>query len=77
MVAIGSCLLIFAGLLAGVATLQRWRRLMKTPEYSDIHCLPRIARDVWIIRLGWAAPIALPLLFLFAWTYVLAQGIGR
>ena len=76
-VAIGSCLLIFAGLLAGVATLQRWRLLMKTPEYSDIHRLPRIARDAWIIRLGWAAPITLPVIFLFAWLYVLVQGIGR
>ena len=76
-VAIVSCLLIFAGLLAGVATLQRWRHLMKTPEYSDIHSLPRIARDTWIIRLGWAAPVSLPMIFLFAWLYVLVQGIGR
>ena len=67
LVAILSCLLIFAGLLAGVATLQRWRRLLKTPQYRDIHRLPRIAREAWIIRLGWAAPIALPVIFLFAW----------
>ena len=77
LVAILSCLLIFAGLLAGVATLQRWRRLMKTPEYSDILQFPRVARDAWIIRLGWAAPVALPVIFLFAWVYVLVQGIGR
>ncbi len=76
-VAIGSCLLIFAGLLAGVATLQRWRLLMKTPEYSDIHRLPRIALDAWIIRVGFAAPITLPVIFLFAGLYVLVQGIGR
>ena len=75
--AILSCLLIFAGLLAGVATLQRWRRLMKTPEYSDIHSLPRIARDTWIIRLGWAAPISLPVIFPPAWLYVLVQGVCR
>jgi hypothetical protein len=77
LVAIVSCLLIFAGLLAGVATLQRWRRLMKTPEYDDSQHLPRITRDAWIIRLGWAAPIALPVIFLIAWLYLLVQGLGR
>lgn len=77
LVAIVSCLLIFADLLAGVATLQRWRRLMKTLEYSDIHSLPRVARDTWIIRLGWDAPVSLPVIFLLAWLYVLLQGIGR
>ncbi len=77
LVAILSCLLIFAGLLAGVATLQRWRRLMKTPQYSDVLRLPRIPRDAWIIRLGWAAPIALPVIFLVAWAYVLAHGFTR
>jgi hypothetical protein len=77
LVAILSCLLIFGGLLAGVATLQRWRRLMKTPEYHNILLFPRVARDAWIIRLGWAAPVALPVIFLVAWAYLLVQGIGR
>ena len=77
LVAIVSCLLIFAGLLAGVATLQRWRRLMTTSEYHDIARLPRIARDAWIIRLGWAAPVALPVIFLIAWVYVLVQGFTK
>lgn len=75
--AIVSCLFIFAGLLAGVAALRQWRRLMATPAYSDFRRLPRIAHDTWIIRFGWAAPISLPLLFLAAWVYELIQGLNR
>ena len=75
--AITSCLAIFAGLLAGVAALRRWHRLMGTPEYSDYQRLPRIVHDTWIIRFGWTAPISLPLLFLAAWVYELVQGLSR
>lgn len=77
LIAIVSCLLIFAGLLAGVTALRGWRRLMNSPEYDDIHRMPRIAHDTWIIRFGWAAPITLPVVFLTAWVYVLVQGINR
>ncbi len=76
-VAVLSCVLIFVGLLAGVAALQKWRAMIQTPEYSNAACLPRIVRDGVIIRLGWAAPIALPIVFIVAWVYVLAQGIRR
>ena len=75
--AIVSCLFIFAGLLAGVAALRQWRLLMETPEYSNRRRLPRIAHDAWIIRFGWAAPISLPLLFLGAWIYEFVQGLAR
>ena len=76
-VALVSCLLIFVGLLAGVAALVRWRRMIAAPEYADATLLPRIVRDGIIIRLGWATPVALPIIFIVAWTYVLVQGIWR
>ena len=76
-VAVLSCFLIFLGLLAGVAALTKWRQMLNTPEYADAERLPRIVRDGLIIRLGWAAPVALPIVFIVAWIYVLAQGIRR
>ena len=72
-VALASSLLIFCGVLAGIAALFQWRAklhavVLRVPE------LPRLANDGWIMALGWSAPIALPLVFIVAWVYLLAHG---
>lgn len=69
-----SSALILLGVLAGVAALRRWRRMLDE-HAADIAEFPRIARDGWILGLGWTAPIGLPVVFLLAWTYLLAVGL--
>ncbi len=73
-VALGSTLLILAGVLAGIRTLVRWRRIVReAPELSA--GFPRVMKDQSMIALGWAAPVGLPLIFLFAWIYLLIAGL--
>ena len=69
-----SSVLIFVGVLAGIRALQSWRRIMED-HAADFAEFPRIKRDGWIIGCGWSAPIGLPLVFLVAWTYLLAAGL--
>jgi hypothetical protein len=72
-VALASSVLIFLGVLAGIAALFQWRRrlLALTAQYPDV---PRLHREGWIMALGWTVPIALPLVFITAWVYLLVQG---
>ena len=72
-VALASSVLIFFGVLAGIAALFQWRcRLLAlAAEYPDV---PRLHREGWIMALGWTVPIALPLVFITAWMYLLVQG---
>ncbi len=73
-VALGSTLLILAGVLAGIRTLVRWRRILReAPEMSA--GFPRVVKDQSMIALGWAAPVGLPLIFLCAWIYLLIAGM--
>ena len=71
-----SSLLIFGGVLAGIRALQAWRRIMHE-HAADFAEFPRIQRDSWIMAFGWSAPIGLPLVFLVAWTYLLAAGLTQ
>ena len=72
-VALASSVLIFVGVLAGIAALFQWRArlLMLASRYPDV---PRLHRESWIMALGWTVPIALPLVFIVAWVYLLVQG---
>lgn len=70
-IAIVSNLVILAGVVAGICALRRWRRMLDTFGATN----PRIFKDVWIIALGWSAPIGLPLIFLAAWLYLLLAGM--
>ena len=72
-VALCASVLIFCGVMAGIAALFQWRaRLhMLTSSHPEF---PRLRNDAWIMAFGWSAPIALPLVFIVAWTYLLAHG---
>jgi uncharacterized integral membrane protein len=72
-VALASSVLIFFGVLAGIAALFQWRTRLKTlaARYPEA---PRLHREGWIMALGWTVPIALPLVFIIAWLYLLVQG---
>jgi hypothetical protein len=72
-VALCASILIFCGVLAGIGALSQWRARLhaltsRHPEF------PRLQNDVWIMAFGWSAPIALPLVFIVAWSYLLAYG---
>ena len=72
-VALCSSLLIFCGVVAGLAALAQWRAQLRA--LVDRHPeLPRLLNDGWIIVMGWSAPLALPLVFIIAWIYLLAHG---
>ena len=69
-VAIASDVLILIGVLSGLQILNRWRAMLDDyPEY------PRVQRDGLSVRLGWMAPIGLPVVFLGAWLYLLGAGM--
>ena len=69
LVAIASDVLILLGVLAGLRVLKRWRRML-----DEFPGFPRVNKDDGLVRLGWAAPVGLPLVFLLAWLYLLAVG---
>ena len=73
-VAISTSAVIFAGVLAGIATLRRWRRMLDR-HYPQTLALPRVRRDERITTLSWSAPVCLPLIFVVAWTYLLIAGL--
>jgi hypothetical protein len=72
-VALSSSILIFCGVLAGIGALFQWRaRLLAfARRYPDV---PHLAHDGWIMALGWSVPVALPLVFIVAWVYLLIHG---
>jgi hypothetical protein len=72
-VALCSSILIFCGVVGGIAALSQWRARFRAlvsrhPE------TPRVVNDGWIVALGWSAPLALPLVFIVAWAYLLVHG---
>ena len=72
-VALCSSILIFCGVVAGIAALSQWRARLR--ELADIHPdLPRLMHDSWIMAMGWSAPVVLPLVFIVAWVYLLVHG---
>lgn len=73
-VAIASSAVIFAGVLAGITTLRRWRRMLDR-HYPQTIALPRVRRDERITTLSWSGPVCLPLIFIVAWTYLLVAGL--
>jgi hypothetical protein len=74
LLAITSCILIFLTIVSGALAIRRWHRLLNQMVRKD-PTLPAIGRDDWIMRLGWSAPLMLPLVFLAAWSYVLIAGL--
>ena len=72
--AIISDLLILAGVVAGIAVLRRWRRMLDEagPRFD---AFPRIRRDSSLMSLGWSGPIGLPLVFLAVWICLLWAGL--
>lgn len=74
LLAITSCVLIFLSIISGALAIRRWHRLLNQMVRKD-PALPAIGRDDWIMRLGWSAPLLLPLVFLVAWSYVLIVGL--
>ena len=72
-VALCSSILIFCGVVAGIAALSQWRARFRAllRENPDV---PRVVNDGWIVVMGWSAPLALPLVFIVAWVYLLVQG---
>lgn len=74
--AIANCILILLGIIGGGIALRRWRRLLSHMIRQD-PSLPAIGRDGYILRFGWAAPLLLPIVFLLAWSYLLAVGLMR
>jgi len=74
LLAIASCILIFLSIISGALAIRRWHRLLNQMIRQD-PSLPAIGRDDWIMRLGWSAPLVLPLVFLAAWSYVLISGL--
>ncbi len=74
-IAIVSDVLILAGVLAGAVVVHRWRHMLdeSSPRYD---AFPRVRRDHAIIRLGWIAPVGLPVIFLAAWLYLLWAGLS-
>ncbi|HEX4084225.1 MAG TPA: hypothetical protein VHY22_04890 [Chthoniobacteraceae bacterium] len=76
LLAITSCVLIALGIIGGAVAIRRWRRLLGQMIRQD-PSLPAIGRDGWIMRLGWSAPVLLPLAFLAAWSYLLIAGFAR
>jgi hypothetical protein len=72
-VALASSILILCGVIAGISALSQWRArlhelLDRRPE------LPRLLNDGWIMAMGWSAPLALPIVFIVAWVYLLSHG---
>src|SRR5215510_13634138 len=59
-VALCSSILIFFGVIAGIAALFQWRARLKalSSRHPDT---PRLENDSWIVVMGWSAPIVLPL----------------
>ena len=73
LLAIACCILILLGIVAGAVVIRRWRRLLNQMIRQE-PSFPAIGRDGWIMRSGWSAPLLLPIVFLIAWSYVLASG---
>jgi hypothetical protein len=74
LLAIASCILIFLGIVGGAVAIRRWRRVLGCMVRQD-PTLPAIGHDGLIMRFGWSAPLLLPVVFLLAWSYVLAAGM--
>ncbi len=72
-VALLSSILILCGVVAGIGALIQWRArlLALARRYPDV---PSLAHDQWIMTLGWGVPIALPIVFIVAWVYLLFYG---
>jgi hypothetical protein len=73
LLAIATCVLILVGIVSGAIAIRRWRRLLDRMIHQN-QDLPGIGPDGLIVRLGWSAPLLLPVIFFFAWGYVLVTG---
>ena len=72
-VALCSSVLIFAGVIAGIAALVQWRHRLRALAHLHPE-VPRLKHDGWIITMGWSPPLVLPIVFIIAWTYLLIHG---
>src|SRR5262245_27460042 len=69
-VALSSSVLIFCGVVAGIGALLQWRARLQglARRHPEV---PSLAHDAWIMALGWSVPVALPVVFIIAWAYLL------
>jgi hypothetical protein len=74
-VALSSSILIFLGVIAGIAALAQWRARLRRLAYRHPE-LPYVAYEKFIVPAAWSAPLALPLVFIGAWLFLLAHGYG-
>jgi hypothetical protein len=72
-VALSSSILIFCGVLAGIGALFQWRARLQALARRHPEA-PSLAHDSWIMALGWGVPVALPVVFIVAWLYLLVYG---
>jgi hypothetical protein len=72
-VALSSSILIFVGVIAGIAALSQWRARLRALARRHPE-LPYVAYEHLIVPAAWSAPILLPLVFIGAWVYLLAHG---
>jgi hypothetical protein len=72
-VALSSSILIFLGVIAGIAALAQWRARLKALAQRHPE-LPYVAHEHLIVPAAWSAPILMPLVFIGAWLYLLAYG---
>ena len=73
-VAIAICLLVLGSVIAAIANYLRCRNqlLKHYPREDDSdHKYPQLHRGPYTLFLGFVAPVALPLVFLAAWVYLL------
>ena len=74
-VALSASILIFAGVLAGIAALAQWRARLRTitEQHPD---LPGVAHEGLIVSAAWSAPVIMPVVFIMAWLFLIAHGYG-
>jgi hypothetical protein len=72
-VALSSSILIFAGVVAGIAALAQWRARLRALARRHPE-LPYVAHEHLIVPAAWSAPLVMPLVFIGAWLFLLAHG---
>lgn len=75
-VALGSCLMVYTTVIAGVLALRKLREFAsRRPELQEIESLPPIHGSVLTQTLGLVAPLLLLLMFLIVWMLMLVHAV--
>jgi hypothetical protein len=72
-VALSSSILILCGVVAGIGALFQWTARLRALSRRHPEA-PSLTHDAWIMALGWGVPVALPIVFIIAWAYLLIHG---